>query len=112
MEFHLLQYAYASLSDFISFSDFEKNRSKFTILKTDDCHEKEFAEDDDIFVSEKAAAPQCLAVDIKIQLPFSTYDNFHNFIFSSFGQAFVCRKKTNIVKDMFCLVYFNHKTFK
>ena len=58
------------------------------MLKSDDCHEKECAEDYNIFVSEKIVAPQCVVAYTKNQLPFFTFDNFQNFIFSSSCQAF------------------------
>ena len=83
---HFPQYANPSPSVF-SFSYFEVNRSEFCILKSDDYHEKEYAENDDIFVSERATTPHCLAVGIKNQLPFLTFNDFHDFIFSNFSQG-------------------------
>ena len=80
------QYANPSPSYF-SFSYFEFNRSEFSILKNDDYNEKEYLENDDIFVSERETTPHCLAIGIKNQLPFLTFNDFHDFIFSNFSQG-------------------------
>ena len=75
MGFNFFQYANASLFYFDSSPYFEINRSYFSVLKADDCLEKEFAKDADIFVSEKFTAPRCIDVDIRYRLSFLAYDD-------------------------------------
>jgi hypothetical protein len=90
---HLFQRDSASFSDFYSSSDLEIITSYFSTVEDADvydldCHEKDFAEGDDVFVSEKVVSPQRLVVDIGDQLSFLAYDDLQDYIFSSFSQAF------------------------
>ena len=99
-DLHLTQYTNTSLSDSIPFSYFEVNRSEFSIIKNDDCHEKECAQDD-IFISKKVASPQHLAIHNRNQLPLLTYDYFQSFICSSFGQRFYLQAENEAKNDSF-----------
>jgi hypothetical protein len=115
---YLFQHDSASFSYFYSSSDLEIITSYFsTVEDTDvyalDCHEKDFVEGDDVFLFQrKLFSLSFLLLILEISY-HSWFMMTFMIIYSQFlVKHFICRKKTNILRNSLWIVHLNQNNFK